>query len=134
MDPGTNRVFRTSSEKTRRSAQHLLQQHGHVHQQQEQRHRQLRVRSEGESSLKMKTNLEPVTGQEKSCQEQGEPVLDPGQGAHQGEQGGGGGLLGLQAVRLLLRLLLLQLLVLGPRLPRSNIRLRRYVWTDLGLT
>ena len=64
-----------------------------------------------------------AAGQEKSGQEQGESLLHTGQGAHKGEQGGrDGGLLRLQAVRLLLRLLLLQLLVLGPRSPRCNIR------------
>ena len=64
-----------------------------------------------------------AAGQEKSGQEQGESLLHTGQGAHKGEQGGrDGGLLRLQAVRLLLWQLLLQLLVLGPRIPR------RYLW------
>ena len=64
-----------------------------------------------------------AAGQEKSGQEQGESLLHTGQGAHKGEQGGrDGGLRRLQAVRLLLWQLLLQLLVLGPRIPR------RYLW------
>ena len=111
MDPGTNRVIRAASEKTRRSSQHLLQQHGDVHQQQDRWQREHHLRHQGAAA--------------ESGQEPGESVLHDAAG--EGGQGGGGGVLGVQTVRHLLRLLLLQLLVMDPCHSLCNVWLLRYL-------